>query len=31
MYATVAIITFLGIVLTQAAALLERRMQRWRR
>lgn len=31
MYATVAIITFLGIALTQAAALLERRMQRWRR
>jgi NitT/TauT family transport system permease protein len=31
MYATVAIITFLGIALTQVAALLERRMQRWRR
>lgn len=31
MYATVVIITILGIALTQAAALLERRMQRWRR
>lgn len=31
MYATVTIITFLGIALTQAAALLERRMQRWQR
>ncbi|WP_435136225.1 ABC transporter permease [Actinacidiphila sp. bgisy144] len=31
MYATVAVITFLGIALTQLAALLERRMQRWQR
>lgn len=30
MYATLLILTFLGIVLTQGATRLERRMQRWR-
>lgn len=30
MYATVVVITVLGIVLTQLAAWMERRMQRWR-
>jgi NitT/TauT family transport system permease protein len=30
MYATVAIITILGVALTQSAAWAERRMQRWR-
>ena len=30
MYATVVLITVLGILLTQGAAWLERRMQRWR-